>query len=73
MLKDIQEYLRKHRRACLNDLAVHLNADPQAIAPMLEMLAARGRIRRVGTETKNCGGCTKCLPQSLVLWEWVRK
>ena len=71
MLKDIQDYLKTHEAACLSDLAIHLDADPQAIQPMLEMLAARGRIRRVDAGPKSCGGCTRCLPQSLTLWEWA--
>jgi len=71
MLKDIQDYLKTHKAACLSDLALHLKADPAAIEPMLDMLAARGRIRRVSAGPKSCGGCTKCLPQSLALWEWA--
>ncbi len=73
MLKKIQEFLRDGGTACLSDIALHLGADPEAVRPMLEMLEVRGRIRRIGAgpERKSCGGCTRCLPESLELWQLV--
>ena len=71
MLRDIQDYMKNRRHACLSEIAAHLDAAPSAIAPMLELLAARGRIRRLVAQSQNCGACTKCSPDALIVWEWV--
>ncbi len=71
MLKQIQQYLKTHKRACLTDIATHIKADPAAVSAMLEMLSAKGRARRLSMPKGNCGGCTSCAPDALVIWEWV--
>lgn len=69
MFEEIISYLKQHHHACLKDIAGHLDADPGAVEPMLAFLEARGRILKIGSETTSaCGGCSKCLPRSLVLW-----
>lgn len=70
MLKEIQNFLKLRRAACLSDIANHVNASPDAVAAMLDMLASKNRIRRVETRASKCGGCTRCAPQALVVWEW---
>jgi len=72
MLSDINSYFATHKRACLADLANHFNAEPEAIKPMLALLSAKGRIARV-TGSSNCGSCTKCDPDRLVIYEWCAK
>ena len=70
MLKQIQEFLKNRRGACLSDIATHVGADPQAVSGMLEILAAKHRIRKIDNAMPKCGGCTHCVPQSLIVWEW---
>ena len=72
LLSDINQYFASHKRACLSDLINHFDVDAEAIKPMLSMLAAKGRISRIAT-SNNCGGCTKCDPNALVIYEWVAK
>jgi hypothetical protein len=69
LLSDINRFFATHKRACLADLAGHFDAEPDALLPMLDVLAAKGRIARV-TSGSNCGGCTKCDPNRLVIYEW---
>ncbi|HFB97655.1 MAG TPA: sugar metabolism transcriptional regulator [Bryobacterales bacterium] len=74
MLHRILEYLKTRDAACLSEIAAHLEADPDAVRPMLRLLEARGRIRRLSAaRPEGCGGCTACLPESLSLWEAVRE
>jgi hypothetical protein len=72
LLSDINRYFATHQRACLSDLINHFDVDAEAIKPMLAMLAAKGRIAPI-TTSNNCGGCTKCDPNGLVIYEWVAR
>ncbi len=71
MLRQLEEYLRQQGRACLSDIALALETDMEAVLPMLELLAAKGRVRKQVMKSKNCGACTRCLPESLTTWEWA--
>lgn len=70
LLSEINRFFVANKRACLADLANHFGAEPDAIMAMLDVLAAKGRITRL-TSSTNCGGCTKCDPNRLVIYEWV--
>jgi len=70
LLSELNQYFTNHKRACLADLANHFQSDGAAIAPMLEMLARKGRIRKLESSS-NCGGCTQCDPDRLVIYEKV--
>ncbi len=73
MLNRILEYLKTRDAACLSEIAAHLEADAEAVRPMLRLLEARGRIRRISAgNPEGCGGCTACQPDALTLWEAVR-
>lgn len=66
----LEQYLREHRRAALSDMAIALNADADALRPMLGMLERKGRIRRLPAGTACGGGCSKCHPSTIELYEW---
>lgn len=66
----LEHYLREHRRAALSDMAIALNADADALRPMLGMLERKGRIRRLPAGTACGGGCSKCHPSTIELYEW---
>ena len=69
LLSDLNKYFATNKRACLADLANHFDADPDALKPMLDLLTAKKRIAPVIGNSK-CGGCTKCDPDRLVIYEW---
>ncbi len=69
VLSDISRFFAVNKRACLADLVNHFGAEPDAIMGMLDVLAAKGRIVRL-TSGMNCGGCTRCDPNQLVIYEW---
>jgi len=70
VLKQIQDFLKSRKGACLADIANHIGADPQAVSGMLDVLAKKRRIRQIQNMMPKCGGCTHCVPQSLIVWEW---
>lgn len=70
ILSQLSDYLRQQRRASVADLALGLDASPDALRAMLGTLERKGRVRRL--QGPNCaGGCCKCDPASLELYEWV--
>ena len=70
MLSSLSDYLQQHGRASLADLARALNSTPEAVGPMLEHLARKGRIQRL-PEGSSCGKpCCGCNPAAQVIYEW---
>ncbi len=70
ILSDIRRYLKLHGRAALHDLAVHFNSEPDAIRAMLGEWERRGQVRRLPGGTACGGGCNRCDPASVELYEW---
>jgi hypothetical protein len=62
MLRDIRELLAERGPTELRDLAIHFEADPSAIAGMLEFLESRNQVKRivVSCGTGGCSGCSGC-------------
>lgn len=70
ILSAVSDYLRQKRRASVADLALGLDTSPDALRAMLGTLERKGRVRRLAGP--NCaGGCCKCDPASLEMYEWV--
>ena len=66
----ISDYLRERQRASLVDMAYGLGAAPDALREMLSVLERKGRVRRLPTGTPCGGGCCKCKPSDIELYEW---
>ncbi len=71
ILSRVNEYLRQHKRASVVDMALGLDAAPEALKAMLGALERKGRVRRLPSGTGCGGGCCKCDPNSVELYEWV--
>lgn len=70
IISRLEQYVREHRRAALTDMAIGLDANPDALRHMLGMLERKGRVRRLPSGTPCGGGCTKCHPTTIELYEW---
>ena len=72
IITDLSQYLRRHRRASVADMAMGLGTSAEALAPMLEMLERKGRIRKLPAGS-SCGSksCCKCDPATVALYEWA--
>lgn len=73
ILSRVSDYLKTHRRAALADMAHGLGAAPDALREMLAMLEKKGRVSKLPAGTACGGGCNKCNPASVELYEWVGK
>jgi hypothetical protein len=70
ILSRVNDYLRERGRASLLDMAHGLDAAPDALRDMLAILERKGRVRRLPTGTACGGGCNKCAPATIELYEW---
>lgn len=70
ILSQVNDYLRRHRRASVTDMAHGLEAAPEALKGMLAALERKGRVRRLPAGT-SCEGCCKCDPNAVELYEWT--
>lgn len=71
ILTRLSDYLRQHRRASLTDMAYGLDTTPDALRSMLIVLERKGRVQRLPTGTACGGGCSKCDPNTVDLYEWA--
>jgi len=71
ILSDLTNYLAAHRRAALLDISHRLDSDPQALRMMLALLERKGRVRKLPSGTRCGGGCTKCDPAAVEIYEWT--
>lgn len=71
ILTDIRNYLRDRKHATLADIALHVEADPDAVRGMLQRLLAKGQVTR-NNVSSSCGtSCSKCDPAARELYFWV--
>jgi DeoR/GlpR family transcriptional regulator of sugar metabolism len=71
ILARIESHLRERKRASLTDLAETLDTNPEALRGMLDVLIRKGRIQRLPSGTACGGGCSKCKPETVELFEAV--
>lgn len=71
ILSELTAYLAERKRAALIDISLHFDSDPEALRLMLSLLERKGRVRKLPTGTTCGGGCSKCDPASVEIYEWV--
>jgi DeoR/GlpR family transcriptional regulator of sugar metabolism len=70
ILSELRSYLTERRRASLADLANRFDTDAEVLRGMLATLERKGRVRKLAVRACG-GGCSKCEPTSLELYETI--
>lgn len=72
IMSQLSQYLQTRHCASIADMAISLQATPEALKPMLHKLMVKGRVRALPTGS-SCGhsGCCQCHPQDQQLYEWI--
>ncbi len=70
ILSELTAYLAEQKRVALLDLSRRFDSEPDALRAMLAILERKGRVRKLASGT-TCGGCSKCDPASIEIYEWV--
>ncbi|MFQ5642420.1 MAG: FeoC-like transcriptional regulator [Thiogranum sp.] len=72
ILADIRRYLEQRGQATLADIALHFDADPDAVRGMLEVWMRKGMVRRQAA-TAACGSsCNQCDPAATEIYVWTQ-
>jgi len=71
ILSELNGYLAQRRRVALVDLANYFGSSPETLRPMLEVLARKGRVRRIANGAACASGCCKCDQATAETYEWV--
>lgn len=70
ILSDIRRYLEQCKQATLADIALHFDAEPEAVRGMLQVWIRKGKAHR-RMATTSCGsGCTQCDPAATEIYVW---
>ncbi|GAB6039629.1 FeoC-like transcriptional regulator [Endothiovibrio diazotrophicus] len=70
IFSELRSYLKEHHRAAVVDLATRFDSSPAAVRGMLEEWERRGKVRRLPQGTACGGGCCKCAPDSIEIYQW---
>ena len=71
ILTDISNLLRSRGQMSLLDLSIHLDANPDAVRGMLDVLQRKGRVRKLPAGTACSGGCTRCAADTVEIYAWA--
>jgi len=70
ILAEIRDYLEERGQATLADIALHVDADPDAVRGMLQVWIDKGKVYKQ-MATGSCGGsCTQCDPATTEIYVW---
>ena len=70
ILSDIRSYLEQRGQATLADIAMHFEADRDAVRGMLEIWMRKGKVHRK-MATASCGNsCKQCDPATTEIYVW---
>ena len=70
MLSAIRDYLLQRGEATLADIALHLDAEPDAVRGMLQQWVRKGRVEQRKTEAACGTRCSRCDPEAMELYVW---
>ena len=70
ILAEIRDYLSSRGQATLADIALHFEADPDAVRGMLQQWMRKGRIEQRKVEAACGTSCNRCDPASRELYVW---
>ncbi len=71
MLSEIKDYLSNRRQASLAEIALHMDADPDAVRGMLQLWIRKGRVEQRKVEAACGTSCNRCDPAAMELYVWI--
>lgn len=70
ILKDVKDYVKSRQQVSLEDVALHFEAQPEAVQGMLDFWVSKGRLIRQ-TNTRCCSGsCCSVGKDGQLIYRW---
>jgi putative ferrous iron transport protein C len=70
ILADIRDYLERRGQATLADIALHFDAEPDAVRGMLDIWIRKGKVHKK-MATASCGSsCSQCDSAATEIYVW---
>jgi hypothetical protein len=70
ILSELKDYIQQRGQVSLQDIALHFDADADALRGMLERWIRKGLVSR-RSATASCGSsCSQCDPAAVELYVW---
>jgi len=73
ILSDIRRYLEQRGQASLAEIALHFDADPEAVRGMLAVWQRKGRVRQRRASAACGSSCSQCDPAATEIYVWEDK
>lgn len=70
ILAEVKGYLQARGQATLADLALHFEAEPDAVRAMLEVWMRKGRVERFQAAAACGSACNRCNPAATEIYRW---
>lgn len=71
ILSDIKKYLQSHGSVALADIAIHFDAEPDAVRGMLEVWERKGMVEK-NFVSASCGdNCKQCDITAVEIYHWL--
>ncbi|MCU7922282.1 MAG: FeoC-like transcriptional regulator [Candidatus Thiodiazotropha sp. (ex Dulcina madagascariensis)] len=70
ILSDIRDFLLKRGQATLAEIALHVDAEPDAVRGMLQQWVRKGHIEQRKVEAACGSSCNRCDPAATELYVW---
>ena len=71
ILAEIKKYLMLCQRATLSDIALHVEADVDAVRGMLEHWMRKGKVRKTMAAAACGSGCCQCDIATTEIYQWL--
>jgi predicted ArsR family transcriptional regulator len=71
MLSTIRTYLSQRGQATLAEIAMHVDAEPDAVRGMLQHWIRKGRVEQRKVEAACGSSCNRCDPAAMELYVWL--
>ncbi len=71
ILSDIRQYLQQCGQATLSDIALHVDAEPDAVKGMLDVWIRKGRVHKQMMGGACGTTCSQCDPAATELYLWI--
>ncbi|MES9823977.1 MAG: FeoC-like transcriptional regulator [Candidatus Thiodiazotropha endolucinida] len=73
MLSTIKDYLSQRGQATLAEIALHVDAEPDAVRGMLQQWIRKGRVEQRKVEAACGTSCNRCDPAAMELYIWIER